>query len=151
MSSDFVLVLFRGVVFVDQAYCFCSIGERLTQGFWVEGVSGPAFLFRSRLPPSSSPFLLLGPVRVFFPCLRVLLLAGQRPHDSARTRTVRRLPACAFFVCSALSARAGLPLPLPRPFSFLFLSLSSLLACVSETGKRRQTISIWGIHVLYLS
>ena len=47
MNSDFVLEQFRGVVSVGWVYCFCSIGERLTQGFWVAGVSGCFF----RVPP----------------------------------------------------------------------------------------------------
>ena len=94
---------------------------------------GPAFLFRSRLPPSSSPFLLLGPVRVFFPCLRVRLLAGQRPHEDGAALT------CMCVLFSALLSLPG-PASLSLVLSLFFflslsLSLSSLLACISKTGK----------------
>ena len=81
----------------------------------MEGVSGPAFLFRSRLPPSSSPFLLLGPARVFFPCVRVRLLAGQRPHEDGAALACM----CVLFVSALFS--------LPGPASLsLVVSLSSL-------------------------
>ena len=80
-------------------------------------------LFFSPLPPSSSPFLLLGPARVFFLCVRVGLLAGPRPHEDGAALAGMSV----LFFSSALSARAGLPLP--RPFSFL-LSLFLFLSCM---------------------
>ena len=130
MNSDFVLELFRGFVFVGSAYCFCSIGEKLTQGFWVEGVSGLWFavFFGSRLSLllSSSSFFFplssLGAGSGFLSLVRVCLFAGQRPREDGR---------CSFCMhvrssfCSALSPRVGPPLPCP--FFLFLLSLSFFL------------------------
>ena len=91
-------------------------------------VSGSAFLFFSPLPPSSSPFLLLGPARVFVPSFFALALQDH----FARRRQVR-LASChvsLLFFCF-LSARAGSPLPCPSLSLFSFcLSLSLLHAFV---------------------
>ena len=139
-SSTFLRVCVRRVLGSGASSwsCFCGLGAlfllyrgETDAGFLGGGgfgffFSGPAFLFCSRLPPSSSPFLLFGAGSGFPSFVHVCLLAGQRPHEEGRCGFC--LPVRSF--CSALSARAGLPLPCPLSFFFLSLSLRLFLSCM---------------------
>ena len=128
-------VFCRGGVFVGfgRAFLyglFTRLREFFFRRFRASGavVSGPAFLFFSPLPHSSSPFLLLGPAWA-----ALLFFCAPCCQDCRRRRQVRRSIAHAMLLFFFLLSLPGRPhSPFPSFFSF-FLSLS--LSCMHLASR----------------